>query len=248
MKARWKASRRELTLFVVLAVIPAVAVMLLYRLYPWPTPMRAQADGLGLTPTVLYLLEGALGVAVLPWTGATLAPRLGSRNGWVVLVGISLVLGLIYGATDLGISHLTDWGEHLKAVDARNGLSTTFINVRPPWSLPHYLHASIVSECAFRLGPILILTWLVAWVALKGRYEPVVYWVFSGLAACIEPIEKALFLRKWGILGDTPLAVVLSLEAIAWQFAFAVLLRKFGWPAPILARLGYYLIVRAFHQ
>ena len=41
---------------------------------------------------------------------------------------------------------------------------------------------------------------------------------------------------------------LMTAEAIAWQFVFAVLLRRFGWAAPILSRFGYYLVVRAIHQ
>jgi len=40
----------------------------------------------------------------------------------------------------------------------------------------------------------------------------------------------------------------MTVEGIAWQFVYAVLLRRFGWPAPILMRFGYYLLVRCFHQ
>jgi hypothetical protein len=38
----------------------------------------------------------------------------------------------------------------------------------------------------------------------------------------------------------------MTFEAVFWQFVLAVLLRRFGWTAPILARYGYYLVVRVF--
>src|SRR5262249_42857230 len=145
------------------------------------------------------------------------------------------------------IAYFTSWGAHLRAVDRRNGFSTTFVNVHPPWSLPHYFHASIISECAFRLAPILILTWLVVRVT-RGRFEAVAFWAFAVLAAFIEPIEKAIMVRRWGLFGETPMEHLLTVESVGWQFVFAVLLRRLGWPAPILARFGYYLIVRCFHQ
>ena len=37
-----------------------------------------------------------------------------------------------------------------------------------------------------------------------------------------------------------------SLEAVASQIVYAFMLRRFGWPAPILMRFGYYLLVRVF--
>jgi len=161
---------------------------------------------------------------------------------------LALGAGFAYGLTDLAINRLTPWGAHIAAVDRRNGFDLTFVNVRPPWSLPHYLHASILSECAFRLGPILLLTWLVGHVILRGRGQTAIYWTFSVLAALIEPLEKAVLLRKWALFGDTPMEQAMNVEAIAWQFLYAVLLRRFGWPAPMLARFAYYLVVRCFTQ
>jgi hypothetical protein len=43
-----------------------------------------------------------------------------------------------------------------------------------------------------------------------------------------------------------PLDIAMELEAIANQLLFAWMLRRFGWPAPILMRYGYYLLVRVF--
>ncbi len=246
MNVTWKAGRRELALFALLAALPALAVVAVFQVHPWPTPMRQQADNLAWVLTSIYLAMGALGVFLLPWTKAARAPSLGEGRLWTRLVLWSLATGLVYGATDLALSRFY-WGAHLAAVDKRNGFDITFVNVRPPWSVLHYLHASIISECAFRLAPILIPAWLVGRL-LRGRYEAATYWTFAVLAALIEPLEKAVLLRKWGVFGTEPMEVAGNIEAIAWQFVFAVLLRRFGWPAPILARFGYYLLVRCFHQ
>jgi hypothetical protein len=242
------SARHELRVFVLLAVVPALAISTIFQVHPWPTPMKLQAEILGWLPTVIYLILGGLGVGVLSWTGTARLPAFGDARRWAGRGVISLGVGLLYGVTDLALNRLTIWGAHLAAVDRRNGLSTTFVNVHPPWSLLHYFHASILSECAFRLFPILIPTWLIGGLMLKGRHEPAVYWVFAVLAAMIEPLEKAVFLRKWALFGDTPMEVGMNLEAIAWQVVYAVLLRRFGWPAPIIARFGYYLVVRAFIQ
>ena len=149
--------------------------------------------------------------------------------------------------TDLALNRLTPWGVHLAAVDRRNGFDLSFINVHPPWSLAHYFHASIISESIFRFAPILALTWFAVRLT-RGRFEAAAYWTFALLAALIEPIEKAVLIRKWGAFGDTPMEQAMNVEGIAWQFVYAVLLRRFGWPAPILMRFGYYLMVRCFHQ
>jgi len=248
MTTSWAAARRELILLLLLPALPSFAIVALFQLHPWPTPMKQQADVLGWPMTALYLGLGAAGVAALPGTGTTLTPRLVERRRWAVLAAVSLATGVAYGCTDWALNHLTAWGAHLAAVDRRNGLNTAFVNVRPPWSLAHYFHASILSECAFRLAAILIPAWLVGRLFRRNRGSSAVYWAFAVLAALIEPLEKAVYLRRWGLLGDTPMEQAMTLEAIAWQIVYAVLLRRFGWPAPILARFGYYLVVRAFTQ
>jgi hypothetical protein len=246
--SKWDEARRELLLYGLLAALPAFAVAALFHIHPWATPMRQQADLLGWALTAIYVVFGALAVLVLPWTQVARTPDPKNAGAWTRLGLISLGTGLLYGLSDVALNRLTPWGAHLAAVDRHNGLSNTFINVHPPWSLAHYFHASIISECAFRLGPILLLTWLVSRVVLRGRFEAAAYWTVALLAALIEPLEKSILLRKWGALGSTPMEVALNIEAIAWQFVYAILMRRFGWPAPILARFGYYLIARCFIQ
>jgi hypothetical protein len=247
MSGAWKAGVRELGMFVLLAGLPALAISALFQAHPWPTPMKQQAALLGFDQTAAYLVAGGLGVFLLPGGQTANTPRLGERR-WLGIGGWGLGVGLLSGATDIALNKLTPWGAHLAAVDRRNGFNLAFINVRPPWSLAHYFHASIVSECAFRLAAILIPVWLVGRI-IRGRYEAATYWTFALLAALIEPFEKAILLRRWGgVLGDNPLEWVMSGEAIAWEFVYAVMLRRFGWPAPILMRFGYYLVVRCFHQ
>jgi hypothetical protein len=247
MASAWTRARRELALFGLLAALPALAIAGLFYLRPWPTPMAQQAANFGWGLTVIYLVMGAAGVLLLPWTVAKETPRLADARRWGLLALWSLAAGALYGLSDLAINHLTSWGAHLAAVDAANGYDVSFVNVRPPWSLPHYFHASILSECAFRLAPILFFGGLIG-LFVRGRGREVAFWVLAVLAAMIEPLEKSVLLRKWALFGDTPVEQLMNVEAIAWQVVYAVLLRRFGWAAPILARFGYYLVVRCFHQ
>ena len=237
----------ELALFGVLAALPALLIAGIYHLHPWPTPMAQQAATFAWSITAIYVTMGAAGVLLSPWTVAPETPSLNRPRRWGLLVLWSLGVGLIYGLTDLAISHLTFWGTHLAAVDKKNGFDVTFVNVRPPWSVLHYFHASIISECAFRLAPILFLGGLVG-LFTRRRGQEITFWITAVLAAMIEPLEKSVMLRKWTLFGDTPAEQLMNVEAIAWQLVYAILLRRFGWPAPILARFGYYLVVRCFHQ
>lgn len=240
-------AQHELALFGLLVALPALAISGLYHLRPWPTPMAQQAANFDWSLTAFYLALGAAGVLISPWTVTPETPSLNHGSRWRHLILWALGVGMIYGLTDLAINRLTPWGAHLAAVDSRNGYDVSFVNVRPPWSLPHYLHASILSECAFRLAPILLFGGLIG-LFVRGRGREVTFWLLAVLAAMIEPLEKSVMLRKWALFGDTPAEQLMNGEAIAWQFVYAILLRRFGWPAPILARFGYYIVVRCFHQ
>jgi hypothetical protein len=240
----WAAGRRELLIFLATAGLAAFAIAALYHQHPWPTPLRAQADLLGWVQTGLYVAMGAAGALVLPWTGVARTPGWPERGRWGRILIWSLGIGLIYGAVDLAINAFTPWGAHIAANDRANGHA--WANVALPWSLLHYAHGAILSECAFRLAPIVIATWLVSRVLLRGRFEAPVFWSFAILAAFIEPLEKAVLLRKWPLDGLSRMEQAMTFEAVFWQFVFAVLLRRFGWAAPIIARYGYYLAVRVF--
>jgi hypothetical protein len=237
--------RRDLTYFLAGPVLAALAVAALFQLHPWPTlPRSGQAQALGWGATAIYLAVGALGVALASRVGCPPAPPLAARGRWLKLSLWSLGAGLAYGALDIAISVLTPWGAHLEAIDRANGF--TWANIALPWSLAHYLHGAIILECAFRLGAIVVPTWLVGRLLLRGRFESFVFWTFAVLAAWIEPLEKAILLRKIPFAGMAPMDIAMNLEAVASEVLFALMLRRFGWPAPILMRYGYYLLVRVF--
>lgn len=232
-------ARRDAADFLLWAAVPALAVSALFAFHPWPTALPSQSDMMGLRWTAPYLVAGLI--------GAVLARRIGCGPGeapvWRI-VAWSFAAGLAAGAWDLGLALFTPWGAHLEAIDHANGY--TWANVALPWSLAHYLHASIVSECAFRLFALVVPAWLVGRLILKGRFGPGVFWIFAVLAAWIEPLMKAVLVRKLPLAGMTPLETFVNLAAVAEQLVFAFMLRRYGWSAPIVMRLGYYLLVRVF--
>lgn len=238
------AARRDLTYFLLGPALATFAIAGLFHLHPWPTAAPGQADAFGWGLTGGYLAVGATGALLASRVGCPSAPELKDRAGWRRTFAWGLSAGLAYGAIDLAITVLTPWGAHLEAVDRSNGYS--WANVALPWSLAHYLHGAVLLECAFRLGAIVVPTWLISRVLLKGRGEVAVFWTFGVLAAWIEPLEKAILLRKVPFADMAPMDLAMNLEAIAAQLVYAWLLRRFGWPAPLLARYGYYLLVRVF--
>ncbi len=241
---RGSAVRHDLTCFLLGPALICLTVTGLYHLTPWPTPIAAQAANFAWVVTVGYLAVGAVGVALSSQVGCPSAPDIHARGPWLRLVLWSLAAGVASGAIDIAISDLTPWGVQIEAIDRSQGY--TWANVALPWSIPHYFHASVLSECAFRLAAIVIPTWLVGRVMLKGRFGPAVFWTFGVLAAFIEPLEKAIMLKRLPFVDLPPLDLTVSLEGVAAQVLYAFMLRRFGWPAPILMRFGYYLLVRVF--
>ncbi|HEY2049941.1 MAG TPA: hypothetical protein VGH03_11390 [Caulobacteraceae bacterium] len=238
-------SRRDLILFLAGPGVIALAVAALFQVVAWPTlPRTGQAQALGLGATAICIGLGAIGAMLSTGVGCPTAPRLGDWSRWRRIVAWGLGGGFAYGAFDLGIYAWTPWGAHLTAIDHANGY--TWANVALPWSVAHYLHGAIELESVYRLTLIVIPAWLICRLFLKGRFEAWIFWTFTALAALVEPLEKAIILRKLPLADMGPLDLAMNLEAIASQVLYALVLRRFGWPAPILMRYGYYLVVRVF--
>jgi len=86
--------------------------------------------------------------------------------------------------------------------------------------------------------------WLLSSWLLKGRFQGVLYWTFAVLAALIEPLEQMVGVKHVSLLAMSPLDQEGMAEGIVWQLVFAWVFRRFGWPAPILMRFGWYLVYR----
>jgi hypothetical protein len=237
-------ARRDLVYFLLGPGLASLAVAGLFHLHTWPTANPSQAAALDWGVTTAYLAVGAFAAMLSTQIGCPPAPPVADRSQWLRICLWALAAGIASGGVDLAFDLLTPWGVHLRAIDKANGYS--WANVALPWSLAHYLHAAVQLECAFRLAAIVIPAWLVGRLLLKGRFETVVFWTFAGLAAWIEPLEKAILVRKLPFADMGPWEIAVNLEAVVAQLVFAWMLRRFGWPAPILMRYGYYLLVRVF--
>jgi hypothetical protein len=235
--------RRDLAYFVFGAVPIALAATLLFQLAPWPTlPVSGQAALLGWGPTLGFLALGALGAALSSRIGAPSAPRLGDSEGWRRMLLWGLGAGLANAVFDLALTLFTPVGPHAQAVERAAGI--TWGNVALPYSLLHYAHAAVVTECILSLGLLVIPTWLVSTLLLKGRWQAQVFWTLAVAGSLVEPLSKSIGLKRLPLVGMSPMDVALTLEGIFWQLVFAALLRRYGWPAPMLMRYGYYLLFR----
>lgn len=235
-----RAPRRDLAYFLAGPVLVTLTVTALYNLRPWPVCTTMQAANFQWPVAGAYLLAGVLGVVLASRVGVPSAPALADRSAWRRLLVWSALPGLAAATFDLALNLLPLFRD--RAVESAHAAGLTWFNVALPWSIPHYVHAAVLSECVFRLGPIPVVTWLVSNLALRGRAQGQVFWVAAMLMALVEPIEQAVFSHGASLARLTPMEAGFTLYGVGFQLFEAWLFRRFGWPAPIAYRLGYYLI------
>jgi hypothetical protein len=144
-------------------------------------------------------------------------------------LGVGSVLGSGYVALDLstGFSQL---------IAANHGLQQQYTGFWP--MLLIFSAAAVIQTVIFRLMPLPLLLWLISSVLLGGRRQEQIFWLLAIPLAALEPLAQAR-----DLLVLPPLVAV----AIA-TFYYAVclvevgFLRKYGFLAAILARLGFYFV------
>ncbi|HWF76206.1 MAG TPA: hypothetical protein VN694_03430, partial [Caulobacteraceae bacterium] len=123
----------------------------------------------------------------------------------------------------------------------------TWVNVGLPWSIPHYFAASVILESIYRLAPIPILTWLISRLVFRRRRDGATYWGVAIFASGMEPM-------LWG-LGMLHAPLPFAASAFAWinmgetwaiNLVEAYGFRRWGWPAVICFRFGFYAAARVF--
>jgi hypothetical protein len=231
---------------------PGVLTLLcaaLWQVHPWPVPLPAQAAVLGWSFLLPCLALGLLGVWLSSRIGCPSAPRLGDGRRWAGIVLASAAVGAAIGAEGLAQS-LVPWVAHqqdvLAAASGQPNIAA-WVNVGLPWSIPHYFAASVILECVFRLAPIPILTWLIGALLLRGRWIGETYWAIAAVACALEPALWGLGMLRSPLPAlTTAFAWVNMGETWAINLLEAYGFRRWGWPAVILFRLGFYAAARVF--
>lgn len=234
--------RRDLTYFLVGPAAISLVIAGLYHLHPWPTSLRAQAQNFEWQITGWWMVVGAIGVALSSHIGCPPAPPVSDGPAWRRLIAWSFGLGVLQGAVSVAKNMVPALWAHYQALDRAAGF--TWGNVGLPWSIPHYLHASVLSECFFRFGLIAIPVWLISTLLLKDRFQAPIFWIFALFSALIEPLENILLVKHVSLAKTSLIDAESTLEGIAWELAYAWVFRRFGWPAPILMRFGWYALFR----
>jgi hypothetical protein len=241
--------RRDAAYFALGPGALTVLCALLWQTHPWPVPLPAQAAVLSWPLILPCLALGLLVVWLSSRIGCPSAPRANDGRRWLVITLWSTAIGAAVGAEAL-VQSLIPWiARQQDVIAAASGQPNilTWVNVGLPWSIPHYFAASVTLECLYRLAPIPIVTWLVSRLALRGRWQGATYWIVAAIACMQEPV-------LWGLgMLRSPLpatAAVFAWFSMAETWAINLLeaygLRRWGWPAVILFRLGFYAAARIF--
>ena len=224
MLARWFQRRSTLAFLATCLVL--VAIKLLFDYYPGDYPVRGQAEAFTWPLVGAILLIGLAGLfadrslrfpdAFADWAlerrGLLIATATGFAYGALTIV--------LPGSNPLG---LAEWP-----------------HVAWPWSVPFYTFGAIFLEFLLRLGGLCILVWLIHVVILRRRWRMPVFWTVNLIVAFYEimPITMEQIAHgNWAAVAATPI------QPLYWTNVFeGWLLLRFGWFAPIVFRLAFYLV------
>jgi hypothetical protein len=202
------------------------AVKVIFLLFPTVFP---GADQEGAFSWVTILSIAAMGSV-----GLILARRTGFPEIWDKKVShrqrflIPAFIGLLYGVITV-IKDLPD---------------PSPVHLKLPLSIPFYTYGALLLEIMLRLFAIPLLVWLLSNVILRGRWQKQIFWLAVVVASLYEPlphireqlagaaaVAAPAILLKW-VTEPLFLANVVS----GWLF------RKYGFLAPLMLRLSFYLV------
>ena len=173
-------------------------------------------------------LAGLFAERALPFPDA-FADMARERRGWLVATLTGLAYGLFTAARD----YFVDGGGNVLTLQ-------DWAHVPWPWSLPFYTFGAIFLEFLLRLGALCILVWLIHVVILRRRWLMPVFWVVNLIVAFYEIMPMTMediAQGNWLSVAATPI------EPLYWTNVFeGWLLLRFGWFAPIVFRLAFYLV------
>jgi hypothetical protein len=151
-----------------------------------------------------------------------------------------VVVGAIFGLLAIGIELYSGSLQRLQQITG------TKVTVGFPQSLVVYTSFSAFLELLYLVLPVSLLLWLIAGVFLRGRGETTTYWVLSLLASAIELADQgsSIIASATAAGGSFDLVgiVLYVVHSFGFNFSAAVLFRRYGLLAPILVRVGNYMV------
>lgn len=220
--------RRSTALFAACS-LALVAIKLLFDFYPGDFPGRDQASAFTWTILGGIWLLGLLGLLAERSIGLPDAFADGARERRGLV--LATLTGLAYGAITVGQDILTGGG---------TASPEDWPHLPWPWSVPFYTFGAIFLEFLLRLGALCILVWLVHVLILRRRWLMPVFWIANLFVAFYEIMPMTM---DDATAGDWTAVALTPLWPLYWTNVFeGWLLLRFGWFAPIVFRLAFYLV------
>jgi hypothetical protein len=146
------------------------------------------------------------------------------------------LFGIAFGLLAIGMELYTGTLKNLEA-------TTGPVTVAFPGSLLVYSAGAITMEMLFLLLPLPPLLWLISVVIFRGRGQAPTFWALAMLSAAAEPLLQGATVVAMADGAIEPLAIGLyAVHGFAFNFTAVALFRRYGLLAPILVRLGHYMI------
>lgn len=216
-------------LFVAVSLV-LVGIKLLFDHYPGDFPGRDQAQAFTWTLVASILAIALLGLLADRASGLPdpFADWDLEREGlrW------SVVLGALYGAVTIV---LFVW-HPVSSPLGKGGWD----HMALPWSIPFYTFGAIFLEYLLRLGALCIPFWFIHVVVLRRRLKLAVFWTLGAIVALYEIwpyMAPEVQAHRWGSAAADLLEPLYLSNVVE-----AGLLLRFGWFAPIVFRLAFYLV------
>lgn len=208
-----------------------IVIKLLFAFYPGDFPAKDQAEAFSWPVIGFILLIGLAGLLADRACGfpEPLSDRVRDQRSLLWSIATGAVYGLITITLDIVRPSVSP-------LSAGSGWD----HVPWPWSIPFYLFGAIFMEFLLRLGALCIPFWLVHVVVLRRRWRNQIFWLIAVVVALyeiwpylIEDVQRG----RWAQVVLTPVAPLYWTNVLeAW------LLARFGWFAPIVFRLAFYLM------
>jgi hypothetical protein len=226
--ATFGGSVQNAFLFLIVPGAAALAIAYYVMLYPPAFAHPSQAAALQLAVLGPILVLGAAGVLLSVASGMTPDPLADERARGQVAAGLSS--GLVLGVAVFAFDQASGFSKLLA-----QALGIGSIHIAFPASAYVYAAGAIAVERLYRFIPVAFLYALIARVVLGGRGEAVVFWALAVLSSLVEPLSQA------PLAGKEP-SLVWALFAMIFVFNLteAHLWRRYGWIAPLTARLTFY--------
>jgi len=197
---------------------------------PWP--------GLGAPLHIGFTLAGLAAIWCMHRVGIPAAwdARIPARRRLL----LPLAVGAAFGLAAIGIEL---YAGSLQRLQAASGEPVT---VGFPQSLLVYTSLAPVLELYYLLLPVSLLLWLISGVALRGRGRDATFWVLAVLASAIELAEQGPAVVASASAAGASIDVLgialYAAQSFGFNLSAAALFRRYGLLAPILVRVGNYLV------